>query len=106
MSPNIRADLTRPRHRRTTYGWANGYKDDGAGVVDTVTRQGHDGPLADLDVKVVKLEVGAVSEDDLLDAGPPAGDTARQHTRAELAGDWPVLETARDPEDPDSPAGR
>jgi hypothetical protein len=182
---------------------------DAAGVVDTVTRQGHGGPLTDLDVKVVQLEVGAVSEDDLLDAcarrfrwpasatlceayaapegleryvatefvserygepgldrpgfpvvvrgrascedvrldaGPAAAvaeasefpiadqlrdwqdtdrfndwrareavwreaaddgcleiDTARQHAltaRAELAGDWPVLETACDPEDP------
>ncbi len=183
---------------------------DGAGVVDTVTRHGHGGPLTDLDVKVVQLEVGAVSEYDLLDAcarrfrwpanatlceayaapegleryaatefvsersGEPGGsdrpgfpvvvrgrvscedvqldagpaaavaeasdfpiadqlrdwqdtdrfndwrareavwreaadsgcldiDTARQHAltaRAELVGDWPVLETARDPEDP------
>lgn len=41
---------------------------DAAGVVDTVTWQGHDGPLTDLDVKVVQLEVGPVSNDDLLDA--------------------------------------
>ena len=183
---------------------------DADGVVDTVgTWQGHDHPLPDLDVKLVRLEVGAVSEDDLLDAcarpfrwlaratlceayaaaegvdryaatefvserygepgsdppgfpvvvrgrvscedlhldaGPAAAvadandrpiadqlrdwqsterfndwrareeewreaadgdcldiDTARQHAltaQAELVGDWPVLETARDPEDP------
>jgi hypothetical protein len=182
---------------------------DAAGVVDTVTWEGHDGPLTDLDVKVVQLEVGTVSNDDLLDAcaqrfrwpasatlcevyaapealeryaatefvserygesgsdrpgfpvvvrgrvtcedvhldaGPAAAvaeasdfpiadqlrawqgtdrfndwraretmwreaadvgcldiDTARRHAltaQAELAGDWPVLETARDPEDP------
>lgn len=40
---------------------------DAGGVVDTVTWQGHDGPLTDLDVQVVALEVGAVTEDELLD---------------------------------------
>lgn len=41
---------------------------DADGVVDTVTREGHDGPLTDLGVRVVELAVGAVSEADLLDA--------------------------------------
>jgi hypothetical protein len=41
---------------------------DADGVVDTVTWQGHDGPLTGLDVQVVALGAGAVSEDDLLDA--------------------------------------
>lgn len=41
---------------------------DADGVVDTVTWQGHDGPLTDLDVKVVELDADDVAEDDLLDA--------------------------------------
>jgi hypothetical protein len=41
---------------------------DSDGVVDTVTVRGHDGPLTDLAVQVVALEVGAVSEHDLLAA--------------------------------------
>jgi hypothetical protein len=41
---------------------------DAHGVVDTVTWQGHDGPLTDLDVQVVALEAGAVSVDELLEA--------------------------------------
>lgn len=41
---------------------------DDDGVVDTVTWEGHDGPLTDLDVRVVQLAAGDVSEADLLDA--------------------------------------
>ena len=41
---------------------------DADGVVDTATWQGHDGPLTGLDVKVVELDAGDVSEGDLLDA--------------------------------------
>jgi hypothetical protein len=41
---------------------------DADGVVDTVTVQGHDGPLTDLEVQVVDLGAGAVSEQDLIDA--------------------------------------
>jgi hypothetical protein len=41
---------------------------DADGVVDTVTWEGHDGPLSGVDVQVVELDSGAVSEEDLLDA--------------------------------------
>ena len=41
---------------------------DAEGVVDTVTWEGHDGSLTDVDVQVVGLDGGAVSEQDLLDA--------------------------------------
>jgi hypothetical protein len=41
---------------------------DADGVVDTVTWEGHDGALTGVDVQVVELDAGAVSEGDLLDA--------------------------------------
>ncbi|MCC5947891.1 MAG: hypothetical protein JJT89_05495 [Nitriliruptoraceae bacterium] len=41
---------------------------DGDGLVDERTVRGHDGPVTDLDVRVVGLEAGAVSDRELLDA--------------------------------------
>jgi hypothetical protein len=41
---------------------------DADGVVDTVTWEGHDGPLTGVDMQLVELDAGAVSEEDLLDA--------------------------------------
>lgn len=64
---------------------------DADGVVDTVTWQGHDGPLTALDVRVLELHDGPVSEEDLVEACARQWRWSARHTVCEAYTDVDAL---------------